>query len=117
MDNFICIVVCKILAQTISVNFLALFNFVLSLLLVTISFGIRADQSNMVNTWFSISQEGVPNVESLAQQLSIIASNINMIDSLRADVATLNAHTSCTEQEESSHKNRNKGKSIMARWG
>ncbi|WMV29411.1 hypothetical protein MTR67_022796 [Solanum verrucosum] len=94
------------------VNLLALFYFVGSLLLVTISFGIRADRSNMVNTRLSNSKEGVPNVESLAQQLSAIASKLNTIDSLAADVATLKAQTSCTQQEESSHRNRNKGKSI-----
>ncbi|KAG5591908.1 hypothetical protein H5410_042422 [Solanum commersonii] len=66
----------------------------------------------MVNTRLSNSQEGVPNVESLAQQLYAVASKLNTIDSLAADVATLKAQTSCTQQEESSHRNRNRGKSV-----
>ncbi|KAH0781471.1 hypothetical protein KY290_001069 [Solanum tuberosum] len=66
----------------------------------------------MINTRLSNSQEGVTNVKSLAQQLSAIVSKLNTSDSLAADVPTLKAHTSCTQQEESSHGNRNKGKSV-----
>ncbi|KAH0765114.1 hypothetical protein KY285_000985 [Solanum tuberosum] len=66
----------------------------------------------MINTRLSNSQEGVTNVKSLAQQLSAIVSKLNTSDSLTADVPTLKAQTSCTQQEESSHGNRNKGKSV-----
>ncbi|KAG5630989.1 hypothetical protein H5410_002706 [Solanum commersonii] len=62
----------------------------------------------MINTRLSNSQEGVPNVKSL----SAIVSKLNTIDSLAADVPTLKAQTSCTQQEKSSHKNHNKGKSV-----
>lgn len=64
----------------------------------------------MINTRSYTSQEVVSNVESLAQQLSAIASKLNIIDSLEVDVATLKAQTSSTQQEETSHSTRNKGK-------
>ncbi|XP_018633615.1 uncharacterized protein [Nicotiana tomentosiformis] len=60
----------------------------------------------MVNTRSSSSQEGIPNVESLAQQLSAIASKLNSIDSLAAEVATLKAQTGRT-----SYRTRHGGKS------
>jgi len=67
----------------------------------------------MVNTRSSTSQsqEDAPNVETLAQQLSAIASKLNTIDSLAADVASLKVQTSHIQQEETSYQTRNRGKS------
>lgn len=65
----------------------------------------------MVNTRFSTWQsQDVPNVESLVQQLCAIASKLNTIDSLATDVASLKVHTSHNQQEEISHRTRNRGK-------
>ncbi|KAH0712356.1 hypothetical protein KY289_008315 [Solanum tuberosum] len=57
----------------------------------------------MINTRSSTSQENTPNVESLAQQLYVIASKLNTIDSLVEDVATLKAKNGCTQEGETSH--------------
>lgn len=59
----------------------------------------------MVNTRSSTSQsqEDVPNVETLAQQLSAIASKLNTIDSLAADVASLKVQTSHVQTEETNY--------------
>ncbi|KAH0764516.1 hypothetical protein KY285_000387 [Solanum tuberosum] len=66
----------------------------------------------MVNTRSSTSQENTPNVEFLAQQLFVIASKLNTIDSLATEVATLKAQNGCTQEGETSHRTRNGGKFV-----
>ncbi|KAH0632952.1 hypothetical protein KY284_035738 [Solanum tuberosum] len=66
----------------------------------------------MVNTRSSTSQENTPNLESLSKQLSVIASKLNTIDLLAAEVATLKAQNGCTQEGETTHRTRNGGKSI-----
>ncbi|KAH0739591.1 hypothetical protein KY290_038296 [Solanum tuberosum] len=74
--------------------------------------GITANRSNMVNTRSSTSQENTPYLKYFAQQLSVIASKLNTIDSLATEVATLKAQNGCTQEGETTHRTRNGGKSI-----
>ncbi|KAH0632953.1 hypothetical protein KY284_035739 [Solanum tuberosum] len=66
----------------------------------------------MVNTRSSTSQENTPYLKYFAQQLSVIASKLNTIDSLATEVATLKAQNGCTQEGETTHRTHNGGKSI-----
>lgn len=97
----------KILAQTILVNLLA--SFILSVLYFWLQSVLVLEQIDP--TW-SIPNCLIPKKVFLLPNRSAIASKLNSMDSLVANVATLKAQTSCTQQEETNHKNRIKGKSV-----
>ena len=67
----------------------------------------------MVNTRSSASThdpDNAQNPDPIAQQLSAIASKLNTIDLLAAEVAALKAQSSYSHQVEAGNKDRDKGK-------
>lgn len=67
----------------------------------------------MVNTRSSTSQEDVSSVESLAQQLSAIASKLITIDSLATDVAILKSPDWSQPTRKTTYRTRDRGKNAM----
>lgn len=65
----------------------------------------------MINTRSSSIQDNPPNADSITHQLMAIASKLNTVDTLVAEVAALKAQSGHTQQAETNHQKRNEGKS------